>query len=297
MIINNNTPITLSMFATHAMTPIVSGPTPVRAREPIALPPLCDIFSPAELLPSIVRPQTPIPYEPLENCSRKLPLPRGLHSRGVSFQAVFNIIPSGEPLVSPRKCIPTKRAPFCSQRTQSKKRCLTDAGEETSAPKVHRSKRVRLTDVDLSLDENKHIRPFFSPAKMAAQSILRSKHGELSLEDIFEWLETHYAFIRHEPKKKNSWIYRVPAEMKRMAWLFEQVPGPVHSVWRIRAECRAPMRMEAFKQGQLPSQLKLLGNSPWKVSLPCSSRCVRLIILAAALRSSIAVIISMSGSQ
>lgn len=256
---NRDAPTNLPGLASLTLAPYASGLTPVGVSEPVILPPLRQIFSVAELVPEVLKTQAPTPHEPLDISSRNLPVPRGFKFTGERPEAFLSTRSTEKLSLSPRKQVSIKRQAVPNQDTASKKICRKYGEDETSVKKVHASRRARLyADIDLSLDENKDIKPFFSPAKLAAQSILVSDRGELSLEGILQWIRTHYAFVRHEPRKSVRWIHRVPAEMRRMTWLFEQVPGPVHTVWRIRDECRVPLLREAFKQGRMPPYPKLL---------------------------------------
>ncbi|KAI1801617.1 hypothetical protein F4811DRAFT_453561 [Daldinia bambusicola] len=55
------------------------------------------------------------------------------------------------------------------------------------------------SDVDLSQDENKHIKPHFSYAQMITQAIISTPEEKLNLAGIYQYIMTHYAYYRHQP--------------------------------------------------------------------------------------------------
>lgn len=241
------------------------------------LPPLHEVLTEEDFTATLPTPVSS-PRIPINISSRELPLPVPFqeHRSRVRNQPGIDLssqrpktrkrLPSGRPHPDnqqPRRMLTSPREPgqVGVAEISSKKRIIADPEEVTPSKIPRRSKRVRVDPcIDLSRDENKHVKPFFSPAKLAAQAILNSENGELSSTDIFEWMEANYAWIRYEPKQKNSWFYRVPAEMKRMSWIFAQVPGIFDTLWRIHPECREQLVVEAFKEGKLPPKEKLLGN-------------------------------------
>lgn len=240
---------------------------------PTSLPSLHEIVTDDNFT---ARPSTPasLPHIPIDFSSRELPVPVPFqiqHSRakpGSTIDASLRgaaktrkRLPSGRPQSTKKNPTLTHEEPANQgSLSSSRKRAIVDT-EKVSSRDSRPSKRVRVDPfVDPSRNENMHVKPFFSPAKLAAQAILSSENGELSATEIFAWMEANYAWIRFEPRQKNSWIYRVPAEMKRMSWIFVQIPGTVNTLWRIRGECRERMVVEAFKEGKLPPKDKLLGK-------------------------------------
>lgn len=246
------------------------GPVPAsqQVSHIISLPPLREILTEQELVPVVIKPPPPTSHVPLNVSSRKLPQPEPFQIdrpwREVVGQASSNALSEVSTPGKTSQNRLTGRNPLthASKAPENpKKRCLASAAEEQApnpARNAHPPKRARVdAGLDLSLDENRHVRPFFSPAKLAAQAILKSRGGQLSTADVAGWLEARYAFARHEPRRKNCLVYRVPAEVRRMDWIFERVPG-LADMWRVRAECRERMLVEAFREGKLPSRLKLL---------------------------------------
>lgn len=53
--------------------------------------------------------------------------------------------------------------------------------------------------VDLSLDDNKHIKPQFSYAQMITQAILNAPDGKLNLNGIYNFIMDSYSYYRHQP--------------------------------------------------------------------------------------------------
>ena len=63
------------------------------------------------------------------------------------------------------------------------------------------------TDVDLSLDENAHIKPQFSYAQMITQAIMLTEEQKLTLSGIYNYILTAYAYYRKQPH--NGWQVRL----------------------------------------------------------------------------------------
>lgn len=55
------------------------------------------------------------------------------------------------------------------------------------------------SDVDLSKDENKHIKPHFSYAQMITQAIISTSEEKLNLAGIYQYIMNHYAYYRNQP--------------------------------------------------------------------------------------------------
>ncbi|RYO74790.1 hypothetical protein DL766_006414 [Monosporascus sp. MC13-8B] len=53
-------------------------------------------------------------------------------------------------------------------------------------------------DVDLSKDENKHIKPHFSYAQMITQAIMATEEHKLNLAGIYQYITNNYAYYRHQ---------------------------------------------------------------------------------------------------
>lgn len=54
-------------------------------------------------------------------------------------------------------------------------------------------------EVDLSLDENQHIKPQFSYAQMITQAIMNTEDQKLNLSGIYQFIMNRYSYYRHQP--------------------------------------------------------------------------------------------------
>lgn len=57
---------------------------------------------------------------------------------------------------------------------------------------------IGASGVDLSLDENQHIKPQFSYAQMITQAILNAQDGKLNLNGIYNYIMDTYSYYRHQ---------------------------------------------------------------------------------------------------
>lgn len=53
-------------------------------------------------------------------------------------------------------------------------------------------------DVDLTLDNNHHIKPSYSYAQMISQAILAAPEEKLTLNGIYTFIQDNYAYYRHQ---------------------------------------------------------------------------------------------------
>lgn len=53
-------------------------------------------------------------------------------------------------------------------------------------------------EIDLSRDENKHIKPQFSYAQMITQAIMNTQEEKLNLNGIYNFIMDSYAYYRHQ---------------------------------------------------------------------------------------------------
>ncbi|KAI2630468.1 fork head domain-containing protein [Xylaria nigripes] len=54
-------------------------------------------------------------------------------------------------------------------------------------------------DIDLSKDENKHIKPHYSYAQLITQAIISGQGEKLNLAGIYSYITDNYAYYRHQP--------------------------------------------------------------------------------------------------
>lgn len=75
-------------------------------------------------------------------------------------------------------------------------------GLSTPAPVM-----VGADGVDLSQDENQHIKPQFSYAQMITQAIINNPDGKLNLSGIYDYIMTAYSYYRHQ--QPSGWQVRI----------------------------------------------------------------------------------------
>jgi hypothetical protein len=132
--------------------------------------------------------------------------------------------PSSTPARPTRHPLPSgdgvnSSSPTKSSRSQPSQKPLAPAPPDYKRPGTPPSVRARATtvvktplleqgpgpllmtnsDVDLSLDENRHIKPQFSYAQMITQAIMNTPEQKLNLAGIYHYIQTRYAYYRHQP--------------------------------------------------------------------------------------------------
>ncbi|KAI1384652.1 uncharacterized protein F4822DRAFT_433195 [Hypoxylon trugodes] len=145
------------------------------------------------------------------------------------------------------------------------------------------------SDVDLSKDENKHIKPLFSYAQMITQAIMSTNEEKLNLAGIYQYITTHYAYYRHQPPSgwQNSIRHNLSLNKSFMkAPRSTDEPGKGMK-WEIVPEARDEMIRVAYKGGRgghrgssapsspsQPNQLSYITHGPRDVSTrePTSAR-------------------------
>ncbi|KAI2639607.1 hypothetical protein GGS26DRAFT_275206 [Hypomontagnella submonticulosa] len=143
------------------------------------------------------------------------------------------------------------------------------------------------SDVDLSKDENKHIKPHFSYAQMITQAIMSTPEEKLNLAGIYQYITRHYAYYRHQPPSgwQNSIRHNLSlnkAFMKAPRTTDEPGKG---MKWEIVPEAREEMVRVAYKGGRgghrgssapsspsQPSQLNYIAHGPASIREPASTR-------------------------
>lgn len=104
-------------------------------------------------------------------------------------------------------------------------------------------------DVDLSLDENKHIKPLFSYAQMITQAILSTQDHKLNLNGIYRYIMDKYAYYRSQPP--SGWQVSLPRS------LTGHVPGPLTRICRTRSGTTCPLTsLSARRRGRRTSRAR-----------------------------------------
>ncbi|KAI1842310.1 hypothetical protein JX266_011478 [Neoarthrinium moseri] len=136
-------------------------------------------------------------------------------------------------------------------------------------------------DVDLSLDENKHIKPLFSYAQMITQAIVSTVESKLNLNGIYRYIMDHYAYYRHQPP--SGWQNSIRHNLS-LNKSFSKAPRSTDEPgkgmkWEIVPEQKEEMIRTAYKIGRgghrgssapsspnQPSQLNYINQGPKEMS-------------------------------
>lgn len=130
----------------------------------------------------------------------------------------------------------------------------TQPGPKTSPSKASASGSVILNtnEIDLSLDENKVIKPQYSYAQMITQAIMSTADEKLNLNGIYNYIMTNYAYYRFQ--QPSGWQNSIRHNLS-LNKAFEKVarstdePGKGMK-WQITAETRDEMIRNAWKGGR-----------------------------------------------
>jgi hypothetical protein len=130
------------------------------------------------------------------------------------------------------------------------------------------------SDVDLSLDENKHIKPQYSYAQMITQAIVSTEEEKLNLAGIYTFITSRYAYYRHQAP--SGWQNSIRHNLS-LNKAFEKVarssdePGKGMK-WQLVPESREEMIHNAYRGGRgghrgssnpsSPSQLNYITQGP-----------------------------------
>ncbi|KAI0024685.1 fork head domain-containing protein [Xylariomycetidae sp. FL0641] len=104
-------------------------------------------------------------------------------SRGPSFQQP--IAPAPPDYKRPGTPLSAKQRPAAAQA-------------KTPAQASSGTMMLNQNDVDLSHEDNKHIKPAFSYAQMITQAIISTPEEKLNLSGIYQYITDHYAYYRYQ---------------------------------------------------------------------------------------------------
>ncbi|KAK4661573.1 transcription factor [Podospora pseudopauciseta] len=108
------------------------------------------------------------------------------------------------------------------------------------------------SDVDLSLDENAHIKPQYSYAQLITQAIISTPDHKCTLAGIYHFITTKYAYYRHQPA--GGWQNSIRHNLS-LHKAFEKVarhsdePGKGMK-WQLVAENREEMIKQTWRVGR-----------------------------------------------
>ncbi|KAK2612956.1 transcription factor [Conoideocrella luteorostrata] len=140
--------------------------------------------------------------------------------------------------------------------------------------------------VDLSLDDNQHIKPQYSYAQMITQAILNAPAGKLNLNGIYTFIMNSYSYYRHQ--QASGWQNSIRHNLS-LNKSFDKVarstdePGKGMK-WQIVPDAREEMVRNAYKIGRgghrgssapsSPNQLNYITQGPKDMALrdPASAR-------------------------
>ncbi|KAK0673805.1 putative fork head protein 1 [Cercophora samala] len=108
------------------------------------------------------------------------------------------------------------------------------------------------SDVDLSLDENAHIKPQYSYAQLITQAIISTPDHKCTLAGIYNFITTKYAYYRHQPASgwQNSIRHNLSLHkaFEKVARLSDE-PGKGMK-WQLVAENREEMIKQTWRVGR-----------------------------------------------
>ncbi|EFX05505.1 forkhead transcription factor fkh1 [Grosmannia clavigera kw1407] len=133
---------------------------------------------------------------------------------------------------------------------------------------------VHPSDVDLSLDENKNMKPQYSYAQMITQAIMNTSDGKLNLNGIYNFIMDNYSYYKHQ--QAAGWQNSIRHNLS-LNKAFEKVarsteePGKGMK-WYILPEYKDEMVRTAYRGGRgghrgssnpsSPSQLNYVNQGP-----------------------------------
>ncbi|OTB08441.1 hypothetical protein M426DRAFT_7757 [Hypoxylon sp. CI-4A] len=141
-------------------------------------------LKPPESSPAREAGRTALPTAPSGDYASSQSTARPSSSRGQPFQQPIAPAP------------PDYRRPGTPPSAKSRP---TTSQQKTPAHGSSGTVIMSQSDVDLSKDENKHIKPHFSYAQMITQAIISTNEEKLNLSGIYQYIMNNYAYYRHQP--------------------------------------------------------------------------------------------------
>ncbi|KAH8894769.1 hypothetical protein GQ53DRAFT_642580 [Thozetella sp. PMI_491] len=142
------------------------------------------------------------------------------------------------------------------------------------SPYVDGAVMMSTSDVDLSLDENRHIKPQYSYAQMITQAIINTPDEKLNLAGIYNFIMNNYSYYKYQPA--SGWQNSIRHNLS-LNKAFEKVarstdePGKGMK-WQLVADVRDDMIRTAYRGGRgghrgssnpsSPNQLNYITHGP-----------------------------------
>ncbi|POR37114.1 Fork-head transcriptional regulator 2 [Tolypocladium paradoxum] len=194
--------------------------------------------------------------------------PTFLQRCGLSPEASQAPASRRQPLLAPAP--PDYKRPGTPPSTQRRRAASTAKSPAASTPAV----MIGANGVDLSHDDNQHIKPQYSYAQMITQAILNAPDGKLNLNGIYTFIMNSYSYYRHQqPAGWQNSIRHNLSLNKSFDKVARSTDEPGKGMkWQIVAEAREDMVRNAYKIGRgghrgssapsSPNQLNYITHGP-----------------------------------
>ncbi|KAJ1335259.1 forkhead protein FKH [Microdochium nivale] len=129
------------------------------------------------------------------------------------------------------------------------------------------------SDVDLSKDDNKHIKPHFSYAQMITQAIMGTEEHKLNLAGIYQYITGNYAYYRAQPA--GGWQNSIRHNLS-LNKSFSKAPRSTDEPgkgmkWEIVPEAKEELFRIAYKGGRGGHRGSSAPSSPSQAGLATSA--------------------------
>ncbi|KAL7940908.1 fork head domain-containing protein [Trichoderma barbatum] len=183
---------------------------------------------------------------------------------------------------TPKAAQPRQHAPGTPAKVDLKRPGTPTSSQDHSTATIVKSPVAASTPggllgasgVDLSLDDNQHIKPQYSYAQMITQAILNAPDGKLNLNGIYNFIMSSYSYYRHQHAAgwQNSIRHNLSLN-KSFDKVARSTDEPGKGMkWHIVPETREEMVRNAYKIGRgghrgssvpsSPSQLNYITHGP-----------------------------------